>query len=355
MIKKFRDIDIGTTAILMLNDAFMPFICCVAILFSSFMQGCTSHDRSVVVYVSVDQVYSEPILKAFEKESGIKVRALYDVEAAKTTGLATRLIAEKDRPRADVFWNNEFAQTLRLKDHGILAPFNPAALAEIPDKFKDPAGAWFGIGGRARVFLVNRNLLRPVDYPRSLEDFLNPKYPADRIGMALPLFGTTATHAAALYSLTGADSARKLFMALKSRGIRIVDGKEVVRDMVVKGQWMFGLTDTDDALGAIERGDPVDVVAPDQDGMGTLIIPGTVALIHGAPHPKEAGALINFLLRAETENKLISAGSCQWPLRGGMKAAPMFPAGLKVMPVTLEDVHKQLSQTMADMREIFAR
>ncbi len=334
---------------------FMSFMCCLLLPLILFLSGCNPGERSVVVYVSVDQVYAEPILEAFEKETGVKVRAVYDVEAAKTTGLTTRLIAEKDHPRADVFWNSEFAQTLRLKEQGVLASFKPSSAAELPDTFRDPAGLWFGIGGRARVFLVNRNLLKPQDYPTKLDDFLTPKYPPDRIGMALPLFGTSATYAAALYSVMGAGPAQGLFSSMKSRGIRIVDGNAVVRDMVAGGQWMFGLTDTDDALGAIERGAQVDVIAPDQDGMGTLIIPGTVAFIRGAPHPQEAAELINYLLRAETERKLILAGFCQWSLRGELKTVAMFPNGLKTMSVPLEDIQKQLPQTMVQMREIFSR
>jgi iron(III) transport system substrate-binding protein len=53
----------------------------------------------VIVYVSHDQVFSEPILKDFEKETGIKVRAVYDTEETKSTGAMNRLIAEKNNPR----------------------------------------------------------------------------------------------------------------------------------------------------------------------------------------------------------------------------------------------------------------
>lgn len=317
--------------------------------------GCHPNERSVVVYVSVDQVYAEPILKAFEKTSGIKVRALYDVEAAKTTGLATRLVSEKSQPRADVFWSGEFAQTIRLKEQGVLAPMDTSSADQLPGAFKDPDKQWFGIGGRARVFLVNKNLLKPEDYPKRLEDLLDAKYPADRIGLALPLFGTSATHAAALYDVMGESEARGFYTDLKTRGVGIVDGNAVVRDMVASEQWMFGLTDTDDALGAIARGASVDVVAPDQAGRGTLIIPGTVALVRGAPHSKEASQLINYLLRPETEKDLMRAGFCQWSLRGDLKASPMFPDGLRVMQVSLENVNRQLPKTMAQMREIFSR
>ncbi len=333
------------------HAAMVFFIALVAIL----LFGCGTARRYVVAYVSVDQIYSEPILKAFEKETGIEVRAVYDVEASKTTGLATRLIAERNSPRADIFWNGEFAQTLRLKASGILQTCAPAVASDIPATFKDPEGYWYGIGGRARVFLINRNLLRPDAYPRKLQDFLNPKYPPDRIGMALPLFGTSATHAAALFAVMGQESAGRFYSELKNRGIRLVDGNSVVRDLVVSGHLIFGLTDTDDALGAVEKGAPVEVVAPDQDEKGTLVVPGTAALIRGAPHAKEADKLMNYLLKGETEQSLIRSGFCQWSVRGNTGSSPMFPSGLKAMPISLGDVDRLLPQVMIQMREIFSR
>ena len=63
--------------------------------------------RTVVIYVSEDQVFSEPILKNFEKETGIQVKAVFDTEESKSTGVMNRLLAEKNNPQADVYWANE--------------------------------------------------------------------------------------------------------------------------------------------------------------------------------------------------------------------------------------------------------
>ena len=115
--------------------------------------------KEVVVYTSVDQVFSEPIFKKFEAQTGIKVLPVYDVEAAKTTGLVNRLITEKNHPRADVFWNGEFAQTILLKEKGVLAPYHSPNAAGIPSQYLDAAGYWTGLGGRSRVLLVNTNLV----------------------------------------------------------------------------------------------------------------------------------------------------------------------------------------------------
>src|SRR6267142_2407557 len=70
--------------------------------------------RQVVVYCAQDQTYAEPIFRDFEKENGIKVRAVYDNEAVKTVGLANRLLAERRHPQCDVFWGNEEMSTRQL-------------------------------------------------------------------------------------------------------------------------------------------------------------------------------------------------------------------------------------------------
>ena len=112
--------------------------------------SCSRWGNEVVIYTSLDQIYSEPILKAYEQKTGAKVKAIYDVEAAKTTGLVNRLIAEKDNPKCDVFWNSEIGRTLILKEKGVLAPcFSPSA-RDIPDRFKDKDGYWTGFAARAR-------------------------------------------------------------------------------------------------------------------------------------------------------------------------------------------------------------
>jgi len=87
------------------------FFACIILIIFIIACGKQATERTVVVYASVDQNYAEPIIRKFAQDSKIKVLPIYDVEAAKTTGLVNRLVAEKARPKADVFWNGEFAQT----------------------------------------------------------------------------------------------------------------------------------------------------------------------------------------------------------------------------------------------------
>jgi iron(III) transport system substrate-binding protein len=320
--------------------------------------GGTAGARQVVIYATIDQQYAEPVLEAYEAASGVDVQAVYDVEAAKTTGLVNRLIAEQGRPLADVWWSGEFAQTIELADRGLLAAYDSPSAADIPAQFRDPGGRWAGFGGRARVLLVNTDRLAEADYPSSVEDLAAPAGPADQVGMAHPVFGTTATHAAALYSLLGADQARAFFQQIAGGGVRILDGNGAVRDLVADGQLAWGITDTDDACGAVERGAPVAIVVPDQgEGEGgTLIVPNTVALVAGGPNPDEGRALVDYLLSRDTEKALLEANWIQLSLRGvtAEAACPLAP-DVRGLDVTLPEVAAHIEEAKADMAEIFVR
>lgn len=313
---------------------------------------------TIVVYTSVDQIYSEPIFRDFENTTGIKVLAVYDVEATKTTGLVNRLIAEKRYPQADVFWSGEFGQTILLKNENILQRYNSTSASDIPLQFHDPDDYWTGFGGRARVFLVNTDKLSAERYPHSLNDMLDVRYPAGTIGMAYPMFGTTATQAAALYSLMGRPAARDFFINLSQRQIRITDGNSVVRDLVANGQLAYGLTDTDDACGAVERGAHVVIVIPDQKPgeMGTLVIPNTVALVAGAQHPAEAKTFIDFLLDRKTEDSLVSSGWIQIPSRqGSSQNTCLNLTNIKNMNISYQEVYNSIPAAQKDLTEIFIR
>lgn len=312
--------------------------------------------QEVVVYTSLDQVFSQPILEDFEKESGIAVKAVYDVEAAKTTGLVNRLIAEKSRPRADVFWNSEVGRTLVLEEKGVLAPYFPEAAKDIPDTFKDQAGYWTGFAARCRVLIYNTDMLEIDELPNSIFDLTKPKWKG-KVAMAYPLFGTTATHVAALYAELGPEKTNTYLKELEQNEVVIVDGNSVVRDIVVDGEVPIGFTDTDDANVAIQKGQPVDMLFPDKDGLGTLFIPNTVALIKNAPHPEAGKQLIEYLLSKKVEERLAFGPSAQIPLRKDVTVPDHVPrpAEVTAMNVDYGDIAENLEPSARFCQDLFTR
>lgn len=319
--------------------------------------GCAREaTKEVVVYTSVDQVFSEPILNDFEKKTGIKVKAVYDVEASKTVGLVNRLIAEKENPKCDVFWNNEIVRTIVLKEKEVLVPYTSPSAEDIPSQFRDKDDYWIGFAARARVLIYNTKMLKETDVPKSIFELTDARWKG-KAALAYPLFGTTATHVAAMYVGLGQEKTEEYLRALKTNGVVIVDGNSTARDVVVEGRFPVAFTDTDDVNVAIQSGKPVKMVYPDSDGIGTLLIPNTVALIRDCPHPDEGKILIDYLLSREVESKLAFCESANMPIRDGVKKPPHVPefSSIKAMEVNYYKVAENLDKSARFCQGLFVR
>jgi iron(III) transport system substrate-binding protein len=292
-------------------------------------------ERTVTVYVSTDRVFSEPVLRAYEQRTGVRVNAVYDTEETKSTGLANRLLAEKPRPQADVFWSNEPVRTLVLKSRGVLAPYRSPSARGIPAALVDSDGYWTGFSARLRVIAYNTKLVTPRQAPQSVFDLTQPKW-RGQVAMADPRFGSTSFHVAALYALAGDAKMDEFFRGLKANDVRVVDGNSVVRDLVARGEVKVGLTDSDDVNVALEDGQPVGMVLPDAAGLGVPVMPNMVSLIAGAPQVEEGRRLIDYLLSSDVERQLAQSEAVQIPLHAGVPGPKNIPSIDTFEPMTLD-------------------
>jgi iron(III) transport system substrate-binding protein len=276
----------------------------------------------VVLYCATDQKTSEQVVRLFENKTGLKVKARYDTEANKTVGLVNALMEEAKQPRCDVFWNNEIVHTARLMKRGLLAPYQSPMAKDIPLQFQGPEHHWTGFAARARVLIINTNKL-PADkkeqWPQSMWDLVHARFKGQST-MARPLTGTTLTHIAAIFTTLGEKEGMRFLDGLKSNETAMVASNGATMRDVGEGRVAFGFTDTDDYnVAKTVKEWPVDVVFPDKDGMGTLLIPNTVALIKGGPNSENAKKLIDFLLSPEVEQFLAESRSAQIPVRDSVK------------------------------------
>jgi iron(III) transport system substrate-binding protein len=292
-------------------------IAIIAVVAFFGLTACSSKQRTVVVYVSEDQVFSEPILRDFERETGIRVKAVYDTEEAKSTGVMNRLLAEKNNPQADVYWANEPIRAEALRQQGIAAAYRSPSAEGIPANFKDAQGYWTGFSARARVLIVHKSA---TDKPKSIAAYADPAFKG-RATIANPLFGTTTTEIAALFMLWGDDKAKAFLADMKRNNVKIATSNGESADFVASGQSAFALVDSDDAANRITQGKPVEMIYPDQgDGeLGCFIVPNAVVLIHGGPHPDVGRQLVDYLLSRETERKLALSDAAQIPLHDGVE------------------------------------
>ncbi len=315
----------------------------------------------VVVYTALDREFSEALLEDFADDTGVTALPKFDTESTKSVGLAEAIIREQARPRADVYWNNEILNTLRLARAGLLDAYLPVRGEEFPPQFRSPEDLWHGFAARARVLIVNTELVPEDERPDSIQDLTDAKW-AGQAAIAKPLFGTTATHAACLFAHWGDQRAKEFFRAAKANDVQIMSGNKRVALAVAGGTAAFGLTDTDDAMVEIEKGMPVVIVYPDQQArdadqpLGTLFIPNTLAVIRDGPNPEAARKLVDWLLTPNVEDRLAAGPSAQIPLHPDAQTQPRVetPRTVRAMDVDFERAADAWEQARTFIRDEFS-
>jgi iron(III) transport system substrate-binding protein len=306
----------------------------IAILAGSLLPGFNFFTRAslgargrVVIYCAQDQVYAEPIFRDFEKATGIEVRPVFDNEAVKTVGLANRLLAERPHPQCDVFWGNEEMRTRQLAAHNVFRATN----------------GWTSFGYRSRRLVINTNLLNASSAPRSLLDLTNQAW-RGKVALAYPQFGTTGTQFHALRQLWGDEAWQRWCQALAANKPMLVDGNSVVVKMVGGAQASVGLTDSDDIAAGQADGLPVAALPMTAE---TLLIPNTVAIARGAPHPEAAQKLFDFLQRREVVQRLIAGQALE-----GLSVTEIRDP---TMTASWDSLLGDLESTTAKLDKIFLR
>ena len=180
------------------------------------------------------------VVPEFQKETGIKVSAVYDSEAVKTVGLANRLLAERSHPQCDVFWGNEEMRTRQIAAQNV---------------FRETNG-WAAFGYRSRRMVINTNRISLASAPRSLLELTNEIW-RGKVALAYPQFGTTATHFHALRQHWGDGVASMVPGAggqqALPRGRQFGRGKDGW-----PGEAWIGLTDSDDIADGQREGLPIE-------------------------------------------------------------------------------------------------
>jgi iron(III) transport system substrate-binding protein len=319
----------------------------------------------VVLYCAQDEPFARSILEEFTRGTGLRVDVKFDTEANKSVGLYQELVQDRNRPRCDVFWNNEILSMIRLQRQGLLEPYaSPSArtLEPFPASARTNDDTWHAYATRARVLLIHTPSLPRERWPNSLLDLTREEY-RGKVAMALPHHGTSATQAACLFEVLGSADAKDWYRQLKANDVQLAPGNRDVAAWVAQGMAAVGITDTDDALEELDAGKPVAIIYPDREEkvgrMGTLFIPNTIGILRGCPNPDAARKLVDYLLSEEVEGKLAESAARQVPFRPGLRdrlpKTIEYPPAVKPMDVDFPHAADLWDEVQTFLRQEFAR
>jgi iron(III) transport system substrate-binding protein len=165
-----------------------------------------------------------------------------------------------------------------------------------------------------------------------------------KLALAYPQFGTTSTHFHTLRQLWGDPKWEGWCRGIAANKPFLVDGNSVVVKLVGAGEAALGLTDSDDIAVGQKQGFPIVELPMNEE---TLLIPNTVGVVRGAPHPVSAQTLYEFLQQGPVVQTLVKANALEGT------SASVIP--VKTLVVDWAPLLRDLEKTTATLNAIFLR
>jgi iron(III) transport system substrate-binding protein len=259
----------------------------------------------LVVYHSWDDDAARPLLKAFQDETGIAVRAM----RRSTRHLVKLIEAERDAPVASVVMAGSAPSYEMLKAAGLLEPYHPAGVEAIPIEFRDPDDHWFGFYLGVLAFASDRRRV-PVP-PTSFEDLLTLALPNGVCYSNPATSGTAYTFLISLIALKGEEPAFGYLERLHPRVVEVPSGGSMSVRLVDLGAADVAVAFAHDVLRLAKR-NPDLVLSLPAEGTGWEV--GAAALLKDAPSPQAGKLFLDFLARPDIQERIATDG-----------AMPVFP------------------------------
>jgi iron(III) transport system substrate-binding protein len=259
------------------------------IILSVFILTSLAVAGELILYTASNPKIEKDINAAFQKAyPDIKINTIN----LSTGPITERAIAEKANPQADVIWMVNDIALERLKEAGVLEPYEPKN-SPVVEEFRDPDGFFVNHNGTVMGMAVNTKLLkeRNLPMPTTWEDLIKPIYKG-QISIASPTkSGTGLSIFSTMWDAFGwnfIDNFHQNIFAYQSSG-------SAAARMCGRGEVAIGLSYDTAILQQVQAGLPVEMVI----GRISPNVKEGGGLLAGAPHPKEAKIFLDWLFGME--------------------------------------------------------
>ena len=294
-------------------------------LFASFFRVAPAQAAPEVnVYSYRQHNLIEPLLDRFTAQTGIKVNVLFAKK-----GLDERIKLEGARSPADILLTTDITRLYGAKVLDIAQPVeNPLIDANIPARYRDETGHWFGLTARARIVYASAE--RVPDENITYESLADPKWRGricTRSGHHVYSLGLIAS----MIAHKGEREAAKWLAAFRDNLARKPHGNdrsqvkaiyEGTCDLALGNTYYMGRMQTNEKdPEQKEWAKSVKLLFPNKTGRGTHVNLSGMVMAKHAPNRTEAERLMEFLSSAEAQ-KTYGAANFEYPLKPGIAPDP---------------------------------
>jgi iron(III) transport system substrate-binding protein len=276
----------------------------------------------LTLYSAQHEQTVDTLVSGFEKATGIHVR----VHSGDGPEVANQIIQEGKASPADIFFTENSPEIAVLDEKGLLAPVDPATLAEVPSKDSAPDGDWVGVLARENVLAYNTRMISASQMPTSLMDLAGPAWKG-KVAIApsdndfLPLVNgvlVTKGHDATLAWLKGLKANAQIFD--DDEGVVAAVNRGAVATGVINNYYWarlqseLGASHMHSAIYHFSHGD-----------VGGLINISGAGVLKTSKHLKEAQRFLAYLVAADTQ-KLLADNTVvfEYPLHPGVAPNPVL-------------------------------
>ena len=298
-------------------------------------------EGKVFVYGTIIPQVMKLIEAGFEAKYGVNI----EYWRGDATKVIDRVLTEwrAGKPGFDMVIGARGPLSLGKAD-GVYAKFAPASAANFPTKFRDKDGQLTAWRVTPVGILMNTELVKSVDMPKSWDELLDPKW-RGKITMPDPSrHASTATFLWNLQKIKG-DKWLDFVRGLAKQKPLLVESYSSVPNAIVRGEASLGISyiqyvpQTKGPIGFA----PIDQAFAD---------PSDAAVSAKAANPNAARFLIDYLCSAEGQKKV--AETHEFVLSPGVypaiKGADRIMANLQLLEDPSAD---QLQKLQADFRQLF--
>ena len=311
---------------------------------------------ALVVYSGRAERLIQPVLDAFQAESGISIQTL----TADSTALINRLRMEGARTPADVLITNDAGTLERARELGLLQPSHvPDVETAIPDRFRAPDNSWIGLSGRIWVIVYNTTMVHPGDLS-SILDLADPQWKGR---IAIPSAGSVylQTGVSVIRAIKGEKVTVAFLRGVKENAGSFVYGKNrQIVAAVARGEVAAGLVNHYYINRHLAKypDAPIAPLLTDQGdrGMGVVLNAAGIGIITHTERLAHARALVRFLISPKGQRTFANVNK-EYPLNPHVTATPeLLPLqSFQVARVPLSRLAQLRDPTMTVIEDVGLR
>ncbi|MEK9991811.1 MAG: extracellular solute-binding protein [Paracoccaceae bacterium] len=262
----------------------------------------------------------EPLTSAFSDQTGIKVNIVHLKK-----GMIERMKAEGKRSPADIVLTVDISRLSALVDAELTQSVDSTILdSNIPEKYRDPNGLWFGLTTRARIIYASKERIKNGEV-ETYEQLADPKL-RGKICTRSGLNAYNLALTSAILHHHGEEFAINWLNGLKGNLARKPQGNDRAQvkaiwagecDISIGNTYYMGkmLEDAEQA----EWANSVRIIFPKFENGGTHVNVSGIGMAKFSPNPENALKFMEFLSSANAQ-EIYATANFEYPIAPGTQA-----------------------------------